>query len=124
MKKENLRVRLPLIVAAFVFFAFSVEAFSHGNIGWGIFNLFAAMVNTVILKYLYRQPELINVFVNILNAVVAFVTAYNSYSGGKTLYPVRVVYSRFCRLNGCVSVFEKGTKKILWQYLIQYFLHL
>ena len=111
MKKENLRVRLPLIVAAFAFFAFSVDAFSHGNIGWGIFNLFAAMINSVILKYLYRQPELINVFVNILNAVVAFVTAYNSIQAGKHYIRYAWFIAGFGALTVALLFLKKAQKK-------------
>ena len=83
MNRSKLKTRLPLILAVLIFGSASLEAFTNQHIWWGLLNLFTTFANIIALKYSAKHPELIAVFLGVLNAVIAFTTAWVYIEEGK-----------------------------------------
>jgi len=83
MNKLQFKIRLPLILAAVIFGLAAFDAFANQYIGWGLFNLVITIANLIALKYSEKHPELTTVFLSILNAAAAFLTAWVFIEEGK-----------------------------------------
>jgi hypothetical protein len=83
MKKTKFRTRLPLFIATIIFSLASFDAFFNLNFWLGFLNLFMAITNITATKYFQKYPELNTVFLGILNAIVAFITAWIFIEAGK-----------------------------------------
>ncbi len=83
MEKTKLRTHLPLLIAAIIFSLATFGAFYNQNYWWGLLNLFMVIANLAAIKYFQKYPELTTVFLGILNAIVAFITAWIFIEAGK-----------------------------------------
>ena len=83
MIKSEFKIRFPLILAAIIFGLVSFDAFSNQYIWWGRLNLVITISNIIALKYSDGHPELIVVFLGILNAANAFLTSWIYIEKGK-----------------------------------------
>lgn len=83
MKNEKLKARLPLILAVIIFLSAAIGAISDGSYWFAVFNLLAAIGNIFALKYAGKNQEFVNVFTAIINAFLAYITAYIYLAAGK-----------------------------------------
>ncbi len=83
MNKSKFKARFPLILAVIIFGSASIDAFIFQDFWWGVLNLFVVIANIGALKYSENYPELSAVFLGILNAAIAFLTAWICIDEGK-----------------------------------------
>ncbi|MCB0282212.1 MAG: hypothetical protein H6627_13005 [Calditrichae bacterium] len=83
MKKREFKTKLPLIFAVIIFTTTAVGAFSDGSYWFAVFNLLAAIGNIFALKYAGKNQEFVNIFTAIINAFLAYITAYIYLADGK-----------------------------------------
>ncbi|KAA3609751.1 MAG: hypothetical protein D8M58_09105 [Calditrichaeota bacterium] len=113
MKKTELKIRIPLIFAAIIFAAAASDAFINQNIWWGTLNLFVAIANLFALKIAPKYPELTTVFLGILNALIAFLTAWIYIEEGKQYIQFVWVFTGIIYLVVSYLFLNKAQKKYM-----------
>jgi hypothetical protein len=86
-RHEKLRTRLPLLIGAIPFLTAGLDGVLQGKLFLGIVNLAMAAANLLALRYAERSPDSTKIFLFLLNAVVAWVVAWDYYLTGKQGLP-------------------------------------
>jgi len=77
-KKE----KIPLFFSAALFLLSGSVALGQSHYLWGILNIIAGLANITALRYVRIYPEFAGLFINIFNALLAYLTALFSFIAG------------------------------------------
>lgn len=110
-RKHYLKTRLPLIIGAIPFLLAGLDALGQGDIFFGVANLLMAAINLAALIFVEKLPVMTNLVLFLLNAVMAFIIAYQYKIAGKIGLPYAWVFAGIFYIGAGIVFYRNMTAK-------------